>query len=208
MGLVPKGKGGFLIRLFVLAVLCASAQEPEPYSFAAPEGWRKERMEFPLGFARDLEYKGHEDLRFAPGMFKPEQADYFSYAFVMWIDGKMSFEPGSLEKDLLKYYKGLCASVARSRKLDLDLSKIAVQVTKQDKKGKLGGEDAELLQARIDWYDPFVTGKPMTLHLELWGRSADARKRSCLFALASPKDKSAPLWDALRKIQADFSCPK
>jgi hypothetical protein len=165
-------------------------------------------MAFPLGFAKDLEYKGHEDLRFAPGMFKAEAPDYFSYAFVMWIDGAMSFEPASLEKDLLKYYKGLCASVAKGKKLDLDLSKIKVQVTKQEQKGTLGGEDADFLHARIDWYDPFVTGKPLTLHLELWGRPADAGKRRCLFALASPREKTAPIWDALRKIQAGFTCPK
>jgi hypothetical protein len=195
--------------LLVLAICCAAAQETEPpYSLTAPEGWRKERIAFPLGFAKDLDYKGHEDLRFAPGMFKPEAADYFSYAFVLWIDGRMSFEPRSLEKDLLKYYKGLCASVARSNKLDLDLSKIAVQLTKPEQKGSLGGEEAELLQGRIDWYDPFVTGKALRLQLEIWGRSADGQKRSCLFALASPGEKSAPVWDTLRKIQTGFRCPK
>jgi hypothetical protein len=114
----------------------------------------------------------------------------------------------SLEKDLLKYYKGLCASVARSNKLDLDLSKIAVQLTKPEQKGSLGGEEAELLQGRIDWYDPFVTGKALRLQLEIWGRSADGQKRSCLFALASPGEKSAPVWDTLRKIQTGFRCPK
>lgn len=191
------------------ALLCLSVQDADvPYTLPTPEGWRTERMAFPLGFAKDLPYKGHEDLRFAPGMFKPEAADYFSYAFVMWIDGTLSFEPASLEKDLLKYYKGLCASVAKGRKLDLDLSKIAVTVTKQDQKGTLGGEASEFLHARIDWYDPFVTGKPLTLHLELWGRSADAGKRTCLFAAASPKEKSSPVWDALRKIQSGFTCPK
>lgn len=193
--------------MFLAALLALFAQDSEPYTLTAPEGWRKERMEFPLGFAPDLGYKGHEDLRFAPGMFKPDAADYFSYAFVMWIDGKMSFEAKSLEKDLLKYYKGLCAAVG-DKKFNLDLSKITVQVTKQDKPGTLAGEAAEQYQARIDWYDPFVTGKPLTLHLDLWGRSADAGKRSCLFALASAKERTAPVWEALRKIQAGFSCPK
>lgn len=196
------------MKALAVLVLCAALQDPEPYTFKAPEGWRTERMPFPLGFAKDLDYKGHEDLRFAPGMFKAEAPDYFSYAFVMWLDGAMSFEPASLEKDLLKYYKGLCSSVAKSKKLDLDLSRIAVQVTKQKDKGVLGGEPAESLQARIDWYDPFVTGKPLTLHLELWGRDADGGKRSCLFALASPKEKSAPIWESLRTIQAGFACPK
>jgi hypothetical protein len=197
-----------MMKGLLFGVLVALAQDAAPYTFTAPEGWRQERIPFPLSFAPDLDYKGHEDLRFAPGMFKAEAPDYFSYAFVLWIEGKMSWEPASLEKDLLKYYKGLCTSVARGKKLDLDLSKIAVKVRKQDRKGKLGGEDSELLHAQIDWYDPFVTGKPLTLHLEIWGRSADEGKRSCLFALASPKEKSAEVWETLRKIQTGFACPK
>jgi hypothetical protein len=198
------------MKIFLtLAILCGAVQEaPVPYTLPTPEGWRTERMAFPLGFAKDLDYRGHEDLRFAPGMFKAEAPDYFSYAFVMWIDGTMSFEAKSLEKDLLRYYKGLCGSVAKGKKLDFDLSKIAVRVTAQDQRGTLGGETAKVLHARIDWFDPFVTGKPLTLQLELWGRSADAGKRSCLFALASPKEKTAPVWESLRKIQAGFACPK
>lgn len=192
----------------LIGVVLFLTQNVDPYTLTAPEGWRPERIPFPLSFAPDLDYKGHENLRFAPGMFKPERADYFSYAFVLWIDGKMSFDPASLEKDLLKYYKGLCGSVARSRKLDLDLSKIAVTVKKQDQKATLGGEDAEFFHAQIDWYDPFVSGKALSLHLEIWGRSADAGKRSCLFAIASPKEKTEAVWETLRKIQSGFTCPK
>ena len=191
-----------------LLLLLLSAQDPPPYSLSAPQGWGRERMEFPLGFAKDLDHKGVEELRFAPGMFKAEAADYFSYAFMMWLDGTVSFEPQALEKDLTKYYKGLCASVAASRKLELDLTRISVKVERQEKKGRLGGEEADVCHARIDWYDPFVTGKPLTLHLELWSRRADGGKRSCLFAIASPKEKSAAIWTALRKIQEDFTCPK
>jgi hypothetical protein len=200
-------QGELMKVLLALAIVCLAVQDAD-YNLPAPEGWKTERMAFPLGFAKDLEYKGHEDLRFAPGMFQADAPDYFSYAFVMWITGDMSFDAKSLEKDLLKYYKGLCGSVAKGKKLDVDLSKIVVGVTKQEKNGTLGGETSEFLHARIDWIDPFVTGKPLTLHLEIWGRSANGGKQSCLFALASPKEKSAPVWDALRKIQAGFACPK
>ena len=186
----------------------ATSQDAPPYTFPAPEGWGKERLPFPLTFAKDLDYKGFEDLRFAPGMFKPETGDYFSYAFLMWLEGKVTFDAKSLERDLMKYYKGLCTAVATSRKLDLDYSKIAVKAALQDKKGRLGGEEADVFHAQIDWYDPFVTGRPLTLHLEIWTRSADAGKRSCLVAIASPKAKTEPIWEALRKIQAGFTCPK
>jgi hypothetical protein len=191
-----------------LILLLLTAQEASPYSFPAPDGWGRERMEFPLGFAKDIDHKGVEELRFAPGMFKAEAPDYFSYAFMMWLEGSISFDPPSLEKDLLKYYKGLCASVAASRKLDLDLTKISVKVVRQEKRGRLGGEGADFSHARIDWYDPFVTGRPLTLHLELWSRPADAQKKSCLLAIASPREKTAPIWEALRKIRNGFTCPK
>jgi hypothetical protein len=192
--------------LMVLAI--GAALQDADYRFPAPDGWRTERIEFPIPFAKDLDYKGFEDLRFAPGMFKPEAPDYFSYAFVFWIDGPMSFEPPSIEKDLLKYYKGLCGAVAKSRKLDIDLSKIAVQVKKLDKKGKLGGEEADRFEATIEMVDVFVTGKPLTLRLECWGRAAGTAKRSCFLAIASPKEKSEAVWETLHKIQVDFSTPK
>src|SRR6185295_13678266 len=118
---------------WLMALAVAAAAQDADYQFPAPEGWRSERIEFPIPFAKDLDYKGFEDLRFAPGMFKSEAPDYFSYAFLFWVEGSISLEPKSLEKDLMKYYKGLCGAVGKSRKLDLDLSKISVQVTKQEK---------------------------------------------------------------------------
>lgn len=197
-----------MTTLLAALAFCGALAQDADYKFPSPDGWRTERIEFPIPFAKDLDYKGLEDLRFAPGMFKPEAPDYFSYAFLFWIEGAMSFEPKSIETDLLKYYKGLCAAVAKSRKLDVDLSKIAVQVKKLDPKGKLGGEDADRFEATIDLVDAFVTGKPLKLNLELWTRKADAGKRSCLFALASPKEKSEGVWETLRKIRSDFVCPK
>jgi len=193
---------------WLMALAVAAAAQDADYQFPAPEGWRTERIEFPVPFAKDLDYKGFEDLRFAPGMFKPEAPDYFSYAFLFWIDGPMSLESASIEKDLLKYYKGLCGAVAKSRKLDVDLSKITVQVKKLDPNGKLGGEEAQRFEATIEMVDAFVTGKPLTLRLECWGRTAANAKRTCFFAIASPKEKSEAVWTTLRKIQADFSCPK
>lgn len=195
------------MKWLLILALGATLQDAD-YKLPTPEGWRTERIEFPPPFAKDLDYKGFEDLRFAPGMFKAEAPDYFSYALLFWIDGTMSFEPKSIEKELLKYYKGLCGAVGKSRKLDLDLSKITVQVKKLDAKGKLGGEDADRFEATIDMVDAFVTGKPLTLHLECWARGVQGGKRSGFFALASPKAKSEPIWEALRKLQSGFECPK
>lgn len=190
----------------ILALLLL--QDADPYTLKAPEKWMKERLPFPLTFAPDLDHKGWEDLRFAPGMFKAEADDFFSYAFVFWLEGKVTVDAASLEKDLLKYYKGLCGSVAKGRKLDVDLSKVSTKVAKQEKNGTLAGAEADVFHGRIEWIEPFVTGKAQTLHLEIWSRPADAQKRTCVFAGVSPKEKTAPIWETLRKIQGDFSISK
>ncbi len=50
--------------------------------------WKGERIELPPGFARDLKLKGYEEIRFAPGMFKGDADDFFSYVLAF------SLEPG------------------------------------------------------------------------------------------------------------------
>ena len=58
--------------LHALLVAALPAQEAAaPILPPAPEGWRHERLAFPLDFAPDIELEGYEELRFAPGMFDP-----------------------------------------------------------------------------------------------------------------------------------------
>ena len=35
----------------------------------------------PKDFAPDMKWKGKEEIRFAPGMFKPNAPDFFSHRF-------------------------------------------------------------------------------------------------------------------------------
>ena len=46
-----------------------------------PKGWGKESIDLPPKFAPDMDWRGAVELRFAPGMFKADAADFFSYAF-------------------------------------------------------------------------------------------------------------------------------
>ena len=72
-----------LLRMILLQLLlaCATAVVPQdPPLVQVPEGWRHERLDFPLSFAPELEFRGFEDLSFAPGMFALNSDSYFSYA--------------------------------------------------------------------------------------------------------------------------------
>src|SRR5262249_36621215 len=84
------GNESAMIVATLLALLC---QAPAPAKLLKPpEGWRGERLEFPLDFAPEIELRGSEELAFAPGMFTPDSDSYFSYALALHLDGEIEID--------------------------------------------------------------------------------------------------------------------
>ena len=164
-----------------------------------PPDWRFERIEFPLPFAPDLKYEGFEELRFAPGMFNAKSDTYFTYIFAMKITNDVSID-GKLLKSLLEtYFRGLCRTVAEGTDFDIDLSKISATV----REDHYEAERSRHFSVVLDSYDPFVTGKPLKLRLEMlvvWKAENDHR----VFAAVSPKPPDSPVWSMLRKLMKRF----
>ena len=126
-----------MVKSIVLSVIfftvCAvffTGQGNEPLLLKSPRDWKFERIDFPPGFAPDLDYKGFEELRFGPGMFDKKAEFYFSYVFAIVLKNT-----GSSEVDLIdflyKYYKGLITVVAQQKKMSVDLSQIKVKARKR-----------------------------------------------------------------------------
>src|SRR6187431_1090728 len=104
-------------------MLAAIAAEPQPQPELLPQtpaDWRFERIDFPLSFAPELKYKGFEELRFAPGMFKPDSDTYFTYIFAMKITDEVALDAAALQALLETYFRGLCRTVAKEKKFDID----------------------------------------------------------------------------------------
>jgi hypothetical protein len=167
------------------------AAEP-PLLPPAPAGWQSERLAFPLDFAPEIELRGYEDLRFAPGMFQPGSDSYFSYALALRLEGDIVVDQPFLSRFLDDYYRGLCATVARERKLDFDPDEVEVAVR----------PDGPRYRARIGMIDAFVTGEPLELEIELESRSVP--RATEVLGLASPLDPEAPIWTELRALADDW----
>ena len=109
-----------ILAPFLLALLSLQpAQDGAALLPPTPDGWRYERLDFPLSFAPDIELEGFEELRFAPGMFQPGSDTYFSYVLGIRAAGELTVDVAFLESFLLKYYRGLCAAVGEQHDLDL-----------------------------------------------------------------------------------------
>ena len=165
----------------------------------SPADWRAEVIPFPLGFAPDIDYKGVEELRFAPGMFKPEADTYFTYAFVWWLEGQPQIDEARLQADLLKYFRGLYQAV--SKKEPKQVGSFAVKI---EPHGSLDEDGVRKTRYRGEarWVDPFATERDVTLNLRIFHWVCAAQDRTAVLFLATPRKHGDAVWETLSSIKA------
>ena len=174
------------------------AQENKPEILMEPSTWEFEKFPLPPSFATAITYKGFEELRFAPGMFKKDAHDYFTYVFVAQIDSSVIISQQDVKNYLVNYYRGLCAVTAKDRKLVIDTSKINATVYRQKK----STTTYTTYDAVINLFGVFADGAPVTLNMEVSViKNAPARK-TLLFFIASPLNKKDETWNQLYGIRS------
>ena len=161
------------MKNLIIILLCATAlsafgQNPEvefdaknwepPYSLGFPEGWDVERFSIPILFAPQIAYKGVEDIRFTPGWAKIQSEDYWSYAFLWYLDGTPKTTAKIVKNNLKAYYTGLVGAMQG----DIAADKL-VPVKTKIKKVKTGKGDMKTFRGTIYMLD-YMAKKPITLH--------------------------------------------
>lgn len=183
------------LRFFLLLILSTSLyaqSDVTSIEIVTPKDWSKEVIQLPPSFAPDMKYKGTEDIRFAPGMFKPESKTFFTYVFLLSgkCEGGLTLE--NVSSELLKYYKGLGKAVGGKRfKIDPENFKLDLKKTGKGFSGTL------------KWNEPFKTGKEQTLNLEI--KTWDSKGKQFLFAMVSPAAKESEVWKTLKEIEQALS---
>jgi hypothetical protein len=192
----------FLI-LIVSLPIAAKAQGAKPQLLKEPANWTFERFALPPEFAPGFPYKGVEELRFSPGMFNKDSTAYFTYAFVAQLDNVTTISQANIRDYLLKYFKGLCSSVAKDRKLVIDTSQIVVTIEK--KKGTAANEI--IYNASVNVFGVFADGAPVKLNMEVKALMNEPAKKTYLLFIASPREKKDAVWKNIYQIQKDFIVP-
>ena len=191
--------------LFTLALcfsFAAKAQHATPQLLKEPSTWEFERFNLPPSFATGIPFKGVEELRFAPGMFKKDSADYFTYAFVAQLDSTTNISHREITNYMLSYFKGLCSSVAAEKKMTIDTSKITVW----DERRKANKEE-RIYDAVLNIFGVFTDGAPVTLNAEVKVLTNITARKTYLIFITSPQPKTDAVWKQLYKIQKSFVIP-
>lgn len=189
--------------IVLLISFSLKAQQVNPQLLKEPTTWQFERFALPPEFAPNFPYKGAEELRFSPGMFNKDSADYFSYAFIAQLDNTASISQSEIKNYLLTYFKGLCSSTAKQRNLSIDTSKINVSIEKKNQ----SSSSAEIYNATLNAFGVFADGAPVTLNMEIKVLNDVKAQKIYLVFIASPKTKTDEIWQELYKIQNGFSIP-
>lgn len=186
--------------VMILAVFCMalpqSAQGADKPGLITglPETWPKEVIPFPLTFAPTIPLEGIEELRFAPGMFKPDANDYFHYAFLWQLDGNPNLAKDTIQTYLRLYYNGLFVAASQSEKT-------AKTAALKNFTYAMEAIDAGRQKGTIMWEDPFNKDRPIQLYLETQSEYCERTNKTNMLFIIKPVESESKVWNSLRSLK-------
>jgi hypothetical protein len=202
----------YILFLLILTAGNASAQNTQskfdghnwkaPYTLTQPAGWGIERFELPAAFAPGISYKGVEDLRFMPGWSDPKSHNFWSYAYMWYLDEVPVLNAKIIQNNLQQYYDGLAlTNLDSTQKATAHLFPAFADV----KKVKQADGEAEAYLVSIEMFD-FIQKKPLTLYGSIRRKICPGQTKGFIFFELSPQDFTDKIWLQLDQLWLDFDC--
>lgn len=203
-----------LILIACLTSLTIFGQAPEadfdwknwdaPYTLSKPKGWDVERFLIPISFAPEIKYKGVEDMRFTPGWGNSKSDEYWSYAFLWYLEGSIKTNAKIVEQYLKAYYTGLVRSNIETRNIPAE--KLFTVKTEIRKVNTYKG-DSKTFRGTIYMLD-YIEQKPIILNCIVHLKYCKGQYKTFLFHEITPKSYNDIVWQSLNQLWADFNCNK
>ena len=172
-----------------------------PYSLPM-DGWGIERFLLPPDFAPQIKYTGVEDLRFTKGWGDAKSDEYWSYAFLWFLNGKPVIDATTIEQSLNAYYDGLIGRNIEKRKIPKEkIFKTKVAINKI----ATSPGDAVTFSGTINMLD-YMEQKPNTLNCIIHLKYCAGKDNSFLFFELSPQPSAHAVWNTFDKLWKDFDC--
>lgn len=172
------------------------ATQPEPQELPlgrileAPGDWGSEQIPFPLPFAPELGFSGHEDIRFSPGWSQSESPSFWTYKMVWQIDQDPQLTEARMAGLIESYFDGLSRAVAQGGERNPVSLQAPVAVFMQDGLGFRG---------RLRIYDAFHSRDWISLNARVQ-KSERGGKHLVVLEL-SPQPFEHEVWSELAKIR-------
>ena len=204
-----------IVLAFLLVVVNTRAQEVSketfdghkweaPYHLPVPKGWTIERFLIPINFAPSIAYKGVEDIRFTSGWGDAKSDEYWTYAFLWYLDGAPITDAGIIATNLKAYYTGLVEINREGYKVPVE--KIIPVVTSFSE-SKTDKGDLKTYRGTITMLD-YMQQQPITLNCIAHLKTCTDDNKTIIFYELSPKPLDHKNWVGLNQLWLDFKCKK
>lgn len=168
----------------------------------APSDWRSELIPFPLGFAPDIDLKGFEDIRFAPGWADSKQADFWTYAFIWSLEENPGLSGEKLARIFRQYFDGLMKVVAEGNNID----KKDIPKTKAEFKVIPEKTNTPRYLGQIETFDAFFSKSALLLYVKAQYVFCEKTARHYVFFYLSPNDFDQEIWAEFNKVKMNVPC--
>lgn len=173
-----------------------------PYTLPIPTGWGIERFLVPISFAPQIPYTGVEDIRFSPGWSDAKSDEYWSYAFLWYLDGSVKMDAATITDNLKFYYTGLVkvngGSIPPDKIISVATSFAEVKTESGDLKTYVG---------TIHMLD-YMSQKPILLNAKVHHKLCNGANKTFMFYELSPQPMTHKVWDSLDLLWSQFICDK
>ncbi len=173
-----------------------------PYTLSFPEGWGVERFPIPIEFAPKIPYKGVEDIRFAPGWGDAKSEEYWTYAFLWYLDEAPAINAKIIESNLNEYYTGLIGRNIERRKIP---AQKLLPVKTSMKEVNTAPGDLKTFYGTIAMLD-YMEQKPQILNCIVHLKSCAGQSKGFVFNQISPKAMTDKVWVSLDLLWKSFDC--
>ena len=191
-----------IILLSLVSMLLTKAfGQQAGYDFPKPKGWNTEKITFPIDFAKNIPFKGMEELRFTPGWGNSKTGEYWAYDFLWFVEGQPPIKKGDLDKYMVQYFTGLYLSNLKNK------TNPPASFTKAHfKKAHAQQNDKETYEGNISTLD-FLTGQSIAFYAKVHVRYYPEVQHAAILFEISPQPYKNVVWDELDGVVNGFSPP-
>ena len=175
-----------------------------PYNLSIPKDWAIERFLIPISFAPQISYKGVDDIRFTPGWGNVKSDEYWTYAFLWYLDGAPKTDAKIIADNLKAYYTGLIDINRENYKVPIEK---LIPVVTSFKEVETYNGDVKTYNGTIEMLD-YMQQKPITLNCIVHLTSCPEENKTILFYELSPKPFTHKNWQSLNQLWSGFTCKR
>ena len=138
-------------------------------------------------------------MRFTPGWAKAVYEEYWTYAFLWWLDGNITTNADTIAAQLKAYYTGLVNANGDGF--------MNPAVTTNFSKATSMGNDLATYTGTVKMTD-YMQRRPIRLNARVHVQACAGAGNTVLFFELSPQPFNHRNWPKLLQLWTDFSCEK